>query len=431
MAENMLGAAAAKAPAAPMDTWEAARWYVVTKALGSVHGMKVMLLDSSTAATVGLVCSQSRALELQVYHVDRLDAARAKRLGGFHAVVIVRPSLDNIRALRQELADPKFDDYHLFFTNTLQDHHLQDIARSDLSQVVRQVQELYIDFSPLGRDLFTLEEPSCMSLEPPSWDQPLFERLCDGLAAVLLALKLNPVIAYQINSVPASKIAHQVAERIATGNHSSDPHLFHFGHRDGSRPQQQQQQPPLLLLLDRRDDPVTPLLTHWTYSAMVHEVLGLRNNRVTLTNAHDGSSEEVALNAVEDEFFRDTQHLVFGELGSALKSIVDQFQTNETAAVALAGGKSRLNTIGDIQRFMENYPEFKKQQSMVAKHVALTSALSAVVDARNLLDLSELEQELACNESLTDSFNRVETLLAHPQTCALDKLRLVLLYSLR
>ena len=124
MAENMLGAAAAKAPAAPMDTWEAARWYVVTKALGSVHGMKVMLLDSSTAATVGLVCSQSRALELQVYHVDRLDAARAKRLGGFHAVVIVRPSLDNIRALRQELADPKFDDYHLFFTNTLQDHHL-------------------------------------------------------------------------------------------------------------------------------------------------------------------------------------------------------------------------------------------------------------------------------------------------------------------
>ena len=60
------------------------------------------------------------------------------------------------------------------------------------------------------------------------------------------------------------------------------------------------------------------------------------------------------MNAVEDEFFRDTQHLVFGELGSALKSIVDQFQTNETAAVALAGGKSRLNTIGDIQRFMEN-----------------------------------------------------------------------------
>ena len=45
--------------------------------------------------------------------------------------------------------------------------------------------------------------------------------------------------------------------------------------------------------------------------------------------------------------------------------------------------------------------------------------------------LAELEQELACNESLTDSFNRVETLLAHPQTCALDKLRLVLLYSLR
>ena len=49
--------------------------------------------------------------------------------------VIVRPSSDNMRDVRQELADPKFDEYHLFFTNTLQDHQLQDIARADLSQV--------------------------------------------------------------------------------------------------------------------------------------------------------------------------------------------------------------------------------------------------------------------------------------------------------
>ena len=88
----------------------------------------------------------------------------------------------------------------------------------------------------------------------------------------------------------------------------------------------------------------------------------------------------------------DTQHLVFGELGNALKAVVDQFQSNEATAVAISGGRSRLNTIGDMQRFMDNYPEFKKQQGVVATHVALTSKLSAVVDARNLLDLSELEQ---------------------------------------
>jgi hypothetical protein len=74
-----------------------------------------------------------------------------------------------------------------------------------------------------------------------------------------------------------------------------------------------------------------------------------------------------------------------------------------------------MRSIADIERFMHKYPEFKKQQGMVAKHVALTSHLSAMVDERNLLDLSELEQELACEESLTDSMNRVETFVADPK----------------
>ena len=42
---------------------------------------------------------------------------------------------------------------------------------------------------------------------------------------------------------------------------------------------------PLLLVLDRRDDPVTPLLSQWTYQAMVHELLGLNDNRVVLKGA--------------------------------------------------------------------------------------------------------------------------------------------------
>lgn len=40
--------------------------------------------------------------------------------------------------------------------------------------------------------------------------------------------------------------------------------------------------PPLLIILDRRNDPVTPLLTQWTYQAMAHELLGIQNGRVNL-----------------------------------------------------------------------------------------------------------------------------------------------------
>lgn len=45
--------------------------------------------------------------------------------------------------------------------------------------------------------------------------------------------------------------------------------------------------PPILLILDRRNDPITPLLSQWTYQAMVHELLGTHNGRVDLSNIPD------------------------------------------------------------------------------------------------------------------------------------------------
>ena len=42
---------------------------------------------------------------------------------------------------------------------------------------------------------------------------------------------------------------------------------------------------PVLLILDRRDDPITPLLHQWSYQAMVHEIVGIKNHRVDLSQA--------------------------------------------------------------------------------------------------------------------------------------------------
>ena len=65
----------------------------------------------------------------------------------------------------------------------------------------------------------------------------------------------------------------------------------------------------LLLILDRREDPITPLLTQWTYQAMVHELLGLNYNRVVLKGAANLKKdlEEVVLSCTQDEFF--AQHM--------------------------------------------------------------------------------------------------------------------------
>lgn len=60
-----------------------------------------------------------------------------------------------------------------------------------------------------------------------------------------------------------------------------------------------------------------------------------------------------------------------------------------------------------MKRFVENYPEFRKMAGNVSKHVAVMSELSRIMDQRALMEVSELEQELACNHNHNEAFTKV------------------------
>lgn len=49
----------------------------------------------------------------------------------------------------------------------------------------------------------------------------------------------------------------------------------------------------VLLLTDRREDPITPLMNQWTYQAMLHELIGLHNNRLNLGKPGDQPSKNL------------------------------------------------------------------------------------------------------------------------------------------
>ena len=52
-----------------------------------------------------------------------------------------------------------------------------------------------------------------------------------------------------------------------------------------------------------------------------------------------------------------------------------------------------------MKRFIEEYPEFRKLSGNVSKHVTLVSELSRRVGSENLLEVSEVEQSLSCNDN--------------------------------
>jgi hypothetical protein len=117
-------------------------------------------------------------------------------------------------------------------------------------------------------------------------------------------------------------------------------------------------------------------------------------------------------------------YLNLGDLGATIKQYVDEYQSKT---------KSNMNieSIADMKRFVEEYPEFRKLSGNVSKHVALVSELSRRVSQDHLLEVSELEQGLACNENPNSDLKNIQRLIQTPQIPEEAKIRLVLLYALR
>ncbi len=165
-------------------------------------------------------------------------------------------------------------------------------------------------------------------------------------------------------------------------------------------------------------------------------MIGIHNNRVDLSNVPNIAPElkEVVLSPSQDTFFKKSMYLNFGDLSDTIKDYVQQYQSKTKS-------NSNLESIADMKRFVEEYPEFRKLSGNVTKHLSLVSELDKKLSEQRLWDVSELEQSIACNDSHTSDLRELEKLLQthsdppnEPQQTPISddaKIRLVAIYALR
>ncbi|KFM24466.1 Vacuolar protein sorting-associated protein 45-like protein [Auxenochlorella protothecoides] len=445
-----------------MDLLAIARYYV-DRMLTEVSGMKALLLDAETTQSISGVYSQTDIMNQEVYLVEKLEANKTDKLPHLKAVCFLRPTRENIARLRRELRDPRFGGYHLFFTNRAEDLRLQDLAELDTKEAVLSVQEYFTDFVALAGHHFAvpLARPHVV-LEPCEWEygasSEAIARMTDGLAALALSLRRHLSIRYQAGSEVAERLGASLRHLVE----HEERELFGFGVRGGDGA-------PVLLLLDRRDDPVTPLLSQvrgeeegrvwtyqamlhevlgivggcvdvpgvpgvkpefaraWTYPAMLHEVLGIVGGCVDLRHVPGVKPEfaRAVLSTAADPFFAKHAGSNFGEVGVAVKQLVDDLAGEQRAGRDLA-------SIEAMSAFVENLGSLSHQQGVAYKHVTLMGELSAAVEARGLMAVSEVEQELACaGAALGAHAEAVRRAVGDPAHAPDDWLRLAALFALR
>ena len=288
---------------------------------------KIVILYVIVAPPVGCIDT--------VYHVTMLDHVR-ENMSHMKAIVFVRANAENLRLLRDELHTPKCSEYHLFFSNLLPPEFLERLAEADVHESVIQVQEYFADYYPVNQEFFSLNLGGSLSMQRPpenplrplTSSQAVFRRALDGLVGLLLSLRLKPLVRHQQTSPIAFDFAKAVKATM-----DRERGLFTFRSSPSS----------VLLVLDRKEDPVTPLLSQWTYQAMVHELLGIANNRVELQRSRRPGgrqeTQEILLDPENDDFFHDHMFSNFGDFADAVHQRMEALQVSHH-------DRSRMDTIG-------------------------------------------------------------------------------------
>lgn len=397
---------------------------------GNSSSIRVLLLDNNTSQIISLVSTQSDLLKREIYLVDKLENVDRDKLRNLKCICFLKPTDLTVSKLSEEIGNPKYADYEVYFNNSISKSRLERLAESDDYEIINKVAEVYQDYYVLNRSLFTainINNPFLYN-EIQSWDSSSLESSIESLTSLVLSLNMKPIIKYESNSKVALKLANAINYEL-----SSNSQLLEQiePKRDVS---------PLLLILDRKNDPITPLLFPWTYQSMINELLGINNNNNSVDLSHLSNVGEelrtVIMNETQDAFYAKSMFMNFGDLSTLLKEYVDDYKTKTKT-------NSNISSIKDMKFFLENYPEYKKMSLNLSKHMLLTSEIDKQINSERIWETSEFEQNMCSSSDMThhdDDLTELESFLFDKlkpdgtQPKPLDekvKLKLLALYALK
>lgn len=294
---------------------------------------------------------------------------------------------------------------------------LKKIATYDENMQIKSIQEVYLDYFVINSNLYHLGVESSINLslmEERLWERfeyYTFNRIVEGIISVCLSNRIYPIIKCVKNSPICRKISNSLSE-------------FFQQNTDFVRRECGREQNGLLFIFDRKEDPVTPLLNQWSYQAMLHELLGITNN-ITEIKHSDGKVDKFPLNDFDDKFFLNNMNNEFDQVADEIQKLVDKMSKEQE------NFGSKVESIEELKKFVQNLPEKKKESAEFTKHTYLFYELSEIMQRRKLLDLSTLEQDMACSDNKKEHYNKLVSIIKDSQIHNFDKAKLFLIYSFR
>lgn len=359
------------------------------------------------------------------------------------AVYFVEPTTQNIAKICEDLNKGLYESCYINFASAVPRSLLADLAQGAMeakaAQRVSGVFDRYVSFVSLAPGLFSLNLPAAYeTIHSPLADdqiQQYIERIVDGLLSVLITLRALPVIrcppGYAAEMV-GRRLEERIRELLNKGG-AAAAELFSSAAVGASRGASSgAAQRPVLCILDRDVDLVTMLHHTWTYQAMVHDVLGMKLNKLNVpvaSNEDPSAPPKVQQYDVDesDNFWVAHAGEPWPDVASAVHEAIEEYSKK---CKEMTGSSDASDSLAPgLAAAINAMPEMTEKKRSIDMHTNIVTALLNEVKARELATYYEMEDNFGTN-SLSTSISDLERLLQDGERgTLLDKTRaLMVLY---